>query len=180
MAQDQSTDWSSIISGGGGLLQGGLNIASGFQQAAFSKQEAAIQTREIQLQMQADQTRRTAMELNARRRMTENVRQSQMARSLALSVSSNQGAQFGSGAAAGMGQATAQGAYANLGVSENLQLGENMFNINSQIDAQRIAMAQTEGKAAESKAMFSGLSSLAGNAGGIFKGASALAPLLMV
>jgi hypothetical protein len=167
-----ATDFGSAFTGVGGLIQAGAGIAGGFAQAGFARQEAAIQTQEIQTQLEAENVRRTAMEISARRQQTENVRNAQMARSLALTTGASQGAQFGSGVAAGMGQASAQGAYANLGISQNLQLGERMFDINARLDAEKIAMAQTEGKAAESKAIFGGLGAFGGDLGSIYKGVS--------
>jgi hypothetical protein len=157
-----------LDSGGIAGLESGIGIvglAGSIYGTLESSQAASAKAQEEKqiagLEMQADQQRRQAMEISARRQQLQTVRSAQQAHSTALAVATNQGAQFGSGAAAGEGQASAQGAYANLGVSQNLQIGEKLFDINSQIDAAKMSEADAESKMASGQ----GISSIFGNLG---------------
>jgi hypothetical protein len=131
----------------------GLQAYGAFGASSAAKDVAGAQTQIAGLEMQADQQRRTAMEINARRSMTQNIRSAQVARSLALSAGVNQGAQFSSSVQAGEQGAASQGAYANLGTSQNLQLGEKLFDINSDIDSAKIAESNAKAKEAEAQAI---------------------------
>lgn len=167
-------DAGSAAGGVGGLIQLGAGIAGGLTQASFGRKEREIQQQELVTQNQIQEQRRTAMELSARRLQTENVRNAQVARSMALSAGANQGAQFGSGVASGMGQANAQAAYQNMGVSQNLQIGEKIFDLNEQLGDERTELSGLESKASESKAMYGALGALGGDASSIYKGGSGL------
>src|SRR5882672_1056370 len=136
------------IEGAGATLQAAGSIYGAIEGSQFAKQKADEEKAIAQLEMQADQQRRQAMEISARRQQVQTVRNAQQARATALSASVNQGAQFSTGAQGGQQGVTSQGNFANLGVSQNLQIGENLFNINSAIDATKIAEADTESKQA--------------------------------
>jgi hypothetical protein len=154
-------DLGSLAGGIGGLVSVGGGIIGSQESVEGAKAKAAAQRQIAQLEIQADAQRRQAMEISARRTMLQTVRNAQQARSMALSAAVNQGAQFSSSAASGQAQSSNQAAYQNLGVSQNLQLGENLFNINAQIDQQKMAEADAETKIAEGQ----GTSSLFGSIG---------------
>lgn len=171
-----SFDFQSLGSGIGDIAGFGLGVYGSLGAAGASKQEAQISKQIAGLEIQADQQRKTAMEISARRMQTESVRNAQRARSMALQNATTQGAQFGSGLQGGYGSIEGQSAFNQLGVSQNLQIGENLFGINQQIDVQKMAMA--DAKSTESTDMAigglgKGLGSVVGDVfkiGGLFAG----------
>lgn len=122
----------------------GLEAFGGMKSHSASKDYNAAQVQSIALQQQVEEKHRTAMELDARRKQLENLRQVQRASSLGLAASVNQGSQFSSGAAGGQSQVASQGAWNSTGISQNLQIGEDIFGLNSQISTQKIAMANAQ------------------------------------
>jgi hypothetical protein len=122
--------------------------------AASVSQDMAQQEQGIEAQ------RKQAMELDARRKQLEIVRQAQRTRAMALSSATNQGAQFGSGLQGGYGQISGEAGTNMLGVQQNLQIGENIFGYNSQISQDKMSMAQAQGFGAIGQ----GISSLGGAA----------------
>lgn len=124
---------------------------------------------EIAAQQKSEAAREQGMKLDAQRKQREMVRQGILARSQALTSSSNQGAQFSSGAAGAQAGATQQTAYNVLGVNEQTQLGEQIFDYNRQGFAAKRAQAD----AGTVGAVGSGLGSLGGalmkNVGNISK-----------
>lgn len=161
---DFGTDVTAGVGGLGliGSLLGGMQSASGAKAKFQAEQNIAS------LEMQANEQRRQAMELSARRQQLQNVRSAQQASSMALASAVNSGAQFSSSAQAGQAQAGAQAAYGNLGISQNRQIGENIFNIDSSIDAQKLAEAQAESQIASGQGLssiFGAVGSQAGNIG---------------
>lgn len=158
------------------LVAVGLGLAAGGAALSYSasKDTAAAQQGIAQQEMKADKQRQQAMELDAQRRMRENVRNMQRAHSTALSNATSQNAQFGSGLPGGYGQISGYGGTEQLGISQNLQIGENLFGINQQINMYKMAISGYQSTAA----LGSGLSSLggamiqgAGTMGNIFGGA---------
>ena len=115
----------------------GMTAYGTVQQVSAAKRQASFQ-REIMVQEQrAEAVRMRAMELDARRRQLEVIRNQQRARAMALSTATAQGAGLGSGLFGGYGQ---------------------MFGINSAISQSKIGMAG----AASSAVTGAGLSSLGG------------------
>lgn len=134
------------IEGGIGLGGLGLSILGTLEQSSAAKAKAQEEKQIAALEMQADQQRRQAMEISARRQQLQTVRTAQQARAMALSTAVGQGSQFSSSAESGQAQTNAQAAYSNLGVSQNLQIGEKLFDINAQIDSAKMAEADAESK----------------------------------
>jgi hypothetical protein len=131
------------ITGLGGLgelasLSGQFLGVSESSQGAQAKYDA--QKKIAALEMQADAQRRQAMEISARRNMLN---------------ATSQGAQFGSGVAGGKGTVAGEAGQQMLGVSQNLQIGENMFDINNQINIQKMNEADAESKIAQGQGMSS-------------------------
>ncbi len=115
----------------------GLSIFGGMQQYSSAKKQFGVQQNIFGLEQQAEAQRKQMMELNANRMSMEVVRNQQRARSLALSNSTSQGAQFGSGLQGGYGQISGQSGVGLLGISQQLGAGENLFGINKDIMGQR-------------------------------------------
>lgn len=127
------------------MLMAGAGIA--LQAIGMSKTNTAAkgynaeEVKQIRQQQQVEGQRRQLMELDSQRKSLENIRNVQRSRSLALTNSTSQGAQFGSGLQGGYGQISSQGNYNAEGISQNLQIGRNMFDLNAQISESKIAQA---------------------------------------
>lgn len=165
-----SGDYSTIGQG----IGAGFSIAGGVYSAITGSEdasaEAGIQKQEINTEMQENETRRTAMELTSRRQETQNIRQAQLARSMALSIGTNQGGggfQQGSAAGGAYGSIGGQAGLNTLGISQNLQIGEKMFDLTGQMDREKMAMADAQARAAGHSAFGKLLGGIGSSAGGI-------------
>lgn len=99
----------------------------------YMSMSGAQQQAEIAQKLEAQ--RRRAMELDARRRQLEMMRQMQRARALALVTHTAQGAQFGSTLEGAYGQISGQTMFNQQGVLQNLEIGRNMFGLNAEMAA---------------------------------------------
>ncbi len=151
-------------------LGAGLEIGGGIYSAITGSKDASritdIQKNIAGLQMKEDEQRRTAMELSNRRKMTEQVRQAQLSRSMALSQSTGQGSQLSTGLQGAYGGISGQSGNNMLGLSQNLQIGENIFDLNAKISQQKMDLADAQGKQATDTAW----GKLISGAGGVIAG----------
>lgn len=122
-------------------------------QIGQTNQDIAKQEYEIEAQ------RHQQMVLNSRRQQTENIRNVQLARSMALNSATGQGAQQGSGLAGGLSQANSQGGYNALGINQNLMIGDNIFAANKNISQDKQQLASLGSDMATTQA----ISSFGGN-----------------
>lgn len=122
------------------------------------KKAASAQQDMIRQEQQAEAVRKQAMEVDARRKSLEDLRQGQRARAMALSNATSQGASLGSGLQGGYGQISGQLNTGLLGIQNQLGFGNQLFGINQQISNSKIAMSQGQSLAATG----GGLSSLGG------------------
>lgn len=136
-------------------------------QTSAARSQARSQQAVTGLEMQVEAQRRKAMELDARRRSLEIVRQQQRARSMALTTATAQGAAQGSVLGGAYGQIQGQSNFNLAGINQNLALGRNIFDLNAQISQQRIGMAQTASNAATGAGISSLGGALVANAGTI-------------
>jgi hypothetical protein len=97
---------------------------SQFEYEGFKQQTA--------IEKQAEEVRRTAMTTDASRRMLENVRLYQRARSMGLTTATSQGAQGGSGLMGAYGQASGQIGWNVGSITQQLGFGESLFQLNRQ------------------------------------------------
>lgn len=130
-----------------------------FGAASTAKKASAEQMRIAQLEGQAEEQRHKQMVLNSRRQQLENVRNAQLARSMAVNSATAQGANMGSGLAGGLGQIAGQERWNSLGMTQNRSIGENIFSINSQISGAKMNIAQLGGQ----QATWQGISSFGGS-----------------
>lgn len=101
----------------------GIQMIGAQQQAGIARQQEA--------------QRRRAMELDARRRQMEVLRNMQRAQAMALVTNTAQGAQYGSNLMGAYGQIAGVGGTNQSGILQNLEIGRNMFDLNAQMsDAQ--------------------------------------------
>jgi hypothetical protein len=157
-------DYQSAGSAFGDIAGFGMQAFGAFGAAGAAGQAAAASKAIAQDEMAADQQRRTAMELSARRQSVQDLRMNQRARAMATQNATTQGAQFGSGLAGGIGSISGQSGNNQLGISQNLQIGENLFNINQQIDAEKMAEADAKSK----EATFGAIGGLGKGLGSVF------------
>ncbi len=121
----------SLVLGAAGTA---TSVYSGVQQQHYQEQA-------IEAQKKAEAQRQAAMELDARRRQLEVLRNQQRARALALATTTNQGAAQGSGLGGAYGQISGQGTSNMLGISQNLEIGRNIFAANADLSNAREGMA---------------------------------------
>lgn len=137
------------IAGGFGALAGlGLSAVGAFDQYGAAKQTAAASAQTAQLEMQQNAVRQQAMHVASRRQSMQTLRQAQQAQAQNLASATSQGAQFGSGLAGGQASASGQAGNNLLGINQNLEAGDKMFALSSQIDQQKIAMANAQSQSA--------------------------------
>lgn len=105
------------------------------------------------LEGQVNDQRKAAMEIDARRRQLEIIRNNQRARSMAQTTATSQGAQQGSGLQGAYGGITGQSETNLLGVNQNLEIGRNIFGLDTKISADRVAAAGYQGQQASGQAM---------------------------
>lgn len=117
-------------------------VYGGVKQYQAAQQQFGAEQKIFGLEQNAEAQRKQMMELNANRMSLQAVRNQQRARSMALSSSTGQGAQFGSGLQGGYGQISGEAGVNLLGISQQLGAGENLFGINKDIQGQRMQYAQ--------------------------------------
>lgn len=150
----------------------GLSALGTFEQYSGAKKSAtanaaiAQQNQQIaQEEQQADAVRRQAMEVDARRRSLETVRNAQRANATSLTNATSQGAQYGSGLQGGYGQISGQANTSLQGIQQQLDFGNQLFDINSGINQNKYNIFGYGGQVAQGasqSAMGAGLSSLGG------------------
>jgi len=153
----------------------GMQAIGGLLGHSASEEYNQAQKQQIGLEQKVEAQRKDSMELDARRRSLENLRNVQRARSMALNSATSQGAQFGSGLQAGYSQISAQGSWNQAGISQNQAIGENIFGLNEQMSQNKITMANANMDLQTSQGLSSFGSSLIGAArpfGQIFSGYS--------
>ena len=130
-----------------------------YSQYQTSKQAAGINQNIASTESAIEAERMKQMRLNSRRQQVENIRNTQLAQSMALNSAVNQGASQGSGYYGGQAQITGQGLYNSLGITQNTQIGEAIFGYNSQISQYKQQLASLGSQSA----LASGISQLGGN-----------------
>lgn len=130
------------IAGLGMSLFGGGASIFGASKSNQINQQIAEQERLANIQ------RKNAMELNARRQQLQNMRNTQLQRSMSLNAATAQGAQFGTGLAGGLAQVTQQGNFNQMGINQNLEIGRNIFGINDRISGLKSELSDTQSQMA--------------------------------
>jgi len=108
----------------------GLSAFGASQSYSAARSQATAQQGMIAEQQKQEALRQQAMELDARRRQREILRNQQRARSMSLTTATAQGASFGSVLPGAFGQISGQAGTQGLGVSQNLEIGRGMFASN--------------------------------------------------
>lgn len=123
------------------------------------------------LEGQVNDQRKAAMEVDARRRQLEVVRNNQRARAMALTSATNQGAAYGesSGLQGAYGGIGGQSETNLLGVNQNLEIGRNIFGLDTKISQQRIAASGFQSQQNQGQGLSSLGNSIMGSAGTVGK-----------
>jgi len=145
----------------------GMSIYGSVQQSKAAKQQAAAQQQMIAAEKEAEEARRRQMELDARRKSMEVIRNQQRARSLALAAASNQGALLGSGLQGGYAQIAGQTGVNIAGIQQNLALGRDIFSANEDLSNAKMAYARYGSDLATARGWSSIGGTLVSNAGTI-------------
>jgi hypothetical protein len=128
--------------------------------------EGMIAGQEIDINKQRHQE----MILTAQRQQMQNIRNMQMARSMAVSSATNQGAQFGTGLQGGEAQIADQGANNMLDLNQNVRLANKVYSDQNQIDYFRMGISQLNSQIADDQgqmAMYGAIGQAAGPIGRI-------------
>lgn len=145
----------------------GMAAYGNMKQTKIAKQQAAVQQQMFQEQQEQEGLRREAMNLDARRKTMEAVRNMQRARSQALAAANVQGARGGSGLQGGYGQISGQTGVGITALQENLALGNQMFDSNIQMSQYQQQLAGLGSSAATARGWSSLGGTLVSNAGTI-------------
>jgi hypothetical protein len=114
-----------------------LNRSAADQSLAFSSRARDINSQITAFETQVEGKRQEAMNLDARRRSMEVIRNQQRYRAMALTNATAQGARQGSGLQGGYGQISGQSGVNLMGVLQNQMIGNDIFGLNSQITGQK-------------------------------------------
>lgn len=144
-----------------GLAAGGMvmSLMGSMQSSAASNDYYNNQKDIGKQELNINNEKRKAMEIDARRRTLEMVRNNQKARSLAQTSATAQGSQFGSGLQGAYGGIAGQSETNVVGVNQNLEIGRNIFGFDTQISQDRIADAGFQSQMNQGQ----GMSSLGGS-----------------
>lgn len=115
-------------------------------------QSGQINKQIVQYQQQAEALRAQGMELDARRRQTEIIRNQQKARALGLATATAQGARQGTGLQGGYGQISGQTGNDLLATQQSLGIGRGIFASNQNISNARIQHGDLETLYAQQRA----------------------------
>ncbi len=121
----------------------GLGLtAAGTIMSVSAASKSAHANADIARQEQANEAlRQRAMELDARRKQMEVIRNQQRNNAIALAGATNQGASLGSGLQGGYGQISGESNTNAMGIQQNLEIGRGIFGNNQQISQDRINLA---------------------------------------
>lgn len=131
-----------------GAIGLGLGAAGAITGTIGAFRTAGAQRNIAELEAKIEAQRKQAMELDARRRSIEVVRNQQRASALGLTAATAQGAQSagvaGSGYYGGQAQVLGQSNFNLLGISQNLEIGRNIFDLNAKISKEKMNIADSQ------------------------------------
>jgi hypothetical protein len=150
-----------------GIAGIGLQAYGAFSAAGHAKEAAAISKNIAGDEQRINDQKQQQMMLESSRLQLQQFRNIQRLRSQATAAAVNQGAQFGSGLQGGIAQVSDQGTTNLLGINQNREIGSNIYNINSDISAQKMKMADVQSQMATDQAWSSLGGAMVKNAGTI-------------
>lgn len=145
----------------------GTQIFGAFGASDVAEQQAAVSRQIAADEQRINEQKYQQMQLEGSRMQLQQFRNIQRLRSQATAAAVNQGAQFGTGLLGGLGQISSQGQENALNVRQNQEIGTNIFNINNDISAKKMQLADLGADMSEYQAWGSLGGSLVSNAGTI-------------
>jgi hypothetical protein len=111
-----------------------------------AKQISGYEQQNAGLEMQVNAQRKNAMEIDARRRQLDTVRNAQRSRHAAVATVQGQtGSTQGTGLQGAQAQLSGQGNFNLQGINQNLEIGRNIFGLDTSISQNKIAIAGLQG-----------------------------------
>jgi hypothetical protein len=144
-----------ILGPAGSIAGLGLEAFGTMGASAAAGREAQASENIAGIEMEQDAVRRQAMELMTRRQNLQVLRTAQQQRAYSTAAAVSSGSQYGSGLQGAYGSISGTETTSLQGLSQNLMQGEQMFNLNAQINQQKIAQAQAGSDLATSQGMAS-------------------------
>lgn len=129
------------------------SLIGGQAAAKASAQQAQISSQISGLDMQVNAQKQQQATLTYQRQQMQTIRNTQLARSMALTSATSQGAQFGSGLSGGLAQVSGQAQTDQLNLNQNYQIGQNVFGLDNQIDQLKMQMASVGGQMASDQGL---------------------------
>ena len=145
----------SPFSAGAGIIGLGIDIFGGIEAMSAEKDMVQTQQQEIDVEKQQNNVRRQAMEMSGQRQILQQVRNNQLARSMAQATATNQGAQFGSGLQGALGSISGQTNTNIGGITQGLQFGEQMFDLDTKLSGLKQQYASEQGNLASAQGIMS-------------------------
>lgn len=134
-----------------GLVGLGTSLFGSNAASAAAQRTAAISKEVSGLEMKVNDQRQLQMNLQGQRQQLQTIRNSQLARSLALTSATSQGAQMGTGLQGGFGQISGDTNTQNRNVGQNLQIGNNIFSLDNQISQRKMMLADASSSLANAQ-----------------------------
>jgi hypothetical protein len=131
----------------------GVGLYGAISGSDAAEQQAAYQAEALKLQKQEMEERRKAMDLDARRRRREIIRQGIAARSAALTTTTAQGANFGSALPGAYGGIEGRTGTNLQGVNQNQEIGGRIFDLKGMQSDAYVKAAMAGSQMATSQAL---------------------------
>lgn len=145
----------------------GLQAYGAFSASGHAKEAAEINRAIAGDEQKINEQKHQQMLLEANRMQLQQFRNIQRLRAQATASAVNQGAQFGTGLQGGLAQVSNEGLFNLNGINQNLQIGQNIFDINNDISAKKMKLADVQGEMATDQAWASLGGAMVKNAGTI-------------
>lgn len=131
----------------------GLGIYGAIEGMKAAHEQSDISQKEVGVEIQQNAVRKQQVQLDYNRASMQGLRQSQMARSMAINSATGQGAQFGSGLQGGLAGISGQAGVNQLGLNQNLDLSNQMFGLSDQLNALKQQYAKAGTKASDAQGL---------------------------
>lgn len=119
----------------------GMQIYGGFSQSSAAREAAGVNKDVAAQEQNINNAKMQQMEIEGRRMQTENIRNAQRSRAMAVQSATTQGAQFGTGLAGGLAQVQDKMGWNMLGIDQALATGRQINTYNQQISQDKMKLA---------------------------------------
>lgn len=172
----------SLVGLGTSIFGGAQSSSATSSMSRVAQAEADANSRVSGLEQQINGQRHQQMVLDTSRQQLQIIRNTQLARSMAINSASGQGVSaMGSGSSGlmgGLGQISGDSGRNIEGINQNLQIGNNIFGFNDQISQQKQLLAQLGGQMAVLQGKSAQGQGIASIGGAVTKAADPLSKLM--